>query len=772
MSHHLRTASRTARTSRTTRTRRTVTTTAAIAVALATGPIALLPATAHAAGTADAAEVAIPAPDAYGDGTEKVLSTGPQGVLHYEGGDYLWTTTYNRTTKAVRELDGVPQDAIVRGHDDYNRVSYTKPRADGGTDLVRIGVEDPRNSGTMTVPAGYLNLRISAGWVLATVDQGDGTYQLRVARGGAPANDPVVQLPAGATTGAEPVLLGSWYNQLVIGYRTADGTPGYGILTGFNGKVVPLPVTGDASNFRSTQNHISWFTREGQPGVRVMQRDSTAAPRIVPLDTRSPDSKVTTFVVGDNVLWYEGDSGPLHLTPFGGADKERTLLTEVEQTFLRAEGGGSLIALGKDADGKRAVHSFSIDGLNLVSDLRVREVPGGKTADGKIQALSLDRGLLRYVNSLEGKETSHGVDLGTGLDPVKGEALPDFPGAAAGRFADGTDEGFARLVPDPDTGTDTLVTGDDPEHPVDSFPLPGTDGRILDTAPEFVLYEAAGRQYVVDTARDLVVREQPAQAAVLEQKWLVKAAPNKPGTVKEFNVRNGKLTRTIALGTACVPDELQRSGSLLYWSCAAQDAAGVSDLATGRTYPAPASGALLGDRFLAHRDASGDLRLTSLKPEGGTADLGTVTGLKQPAHGDGRGTTWTLDAGAGKLAWVDTDDTVHVTAPQQAVSPPRIARTAAPGALARSGSGEWAATWWLSKPAASWRVTLTHSATGEVVRTWTGEGARSAVRVAWDGTSDAGTPVAAGAYTWKVAATPADGTGAKAKATGTVQVTE
>ncbi|MER6997714.1 FlgD immunoglobulin-like domain containing protein [Streptomyces sp. NPDC000410] len=757
MSHHLRTTSH---------TRRSRHTAIAIAAVLAAGLATALPATAHAA-EAEAVEVLIPAPDAYGEGTETVLATGSQGVLHHEGGEYLWTNTYNVLTKPVPALDGVPQDAIVRGHDEFNRVNYTKPREDGGTDLVRVGIEDPRNTSTIRVPAGYLNPRVANGWVLATVDQGDGTYQLRVARGGDVASDPVVQLPAGATTGAEPVLLGAWSNQLVIGYRTADGTPGYGVLTAYNGRVAPLPVTGEASSFRITQNTVSWFTRSGEPGVRVMPRGSTAAPRIVPLATQSTDSKVTSFVVGDNVLWYEGDGGPLRLTPFAGAETERTLLSDTEQAFLRAEGDGSLVVLGKGADGKRAVHLFHVNGLGLVSDLLMRQVPRVKTADGAIEALSLDRGQLRYVNSLAGTKTLHGKDIGTGLDPADGAALADLPGLAAGRFADGTDEGLARLVTDPDTGADVLVTGDDPKQPADSFPLPGTGGRILDTAPEFVLYEAGGRQYVVDTARDLIVREQPAQGAVLEQKRLFKAAPNKPGTVRVINLSSGELVRTVALGTTCVPSELQHSGTLLYWSCASQDAAGVRDLATGRTYPAPASGVLLGDRFLAHRDTAGDLRLTGLRADGGTADLGTVTGLKQPAGGDGRGTTWTLDAGAGKLAWVGADDTVHVTAPQHAVSALRVARTAAP----RTAAGEWAAAWWLSKPAASWQVTLTHRATGEVVRTWTGEGTRSAVRVTWDGTSESGTPVATGGYTWRLTATPADGTGADATASGVVKIT-
>ncbi|MFF2567083.1 FlgD immunoglobulin-like domain containing protein [Streptomyces sp. NPDC058084] len=763
MSRHLRTISRTRRTRR-------AATVAAVAAVLAAGPAVVLPATAHAA---EAAEVLIPAPDAYGDGAETVLATGGQGVLHREGGGYLWTNTYNSATKPVPELDGVPEAAIVQGHDEFNRAVYTRAREDGGTDLVRIGVEDPSFTRTSTLPAGYLHPRVANGWVLATVDQGGGNYQLRVARGGDPAVDPVVRLPAGATTGAEPVLLGAHSNRLVIGYRNADGTAGYGVLTAYNGTVEPLPVTGDASSFRITQETVSWFSRSGEQGVRVMARaNMAAAPRVVPLATQAADSKVTSFVVGDNVLWYEGDGGPLRLTPFAGAEVERTLLSDVETAFLRAEGGGSLVALGKGADGRRAIRHFSVDGSGLVFDLLLREVPGAKTEDGHIQALSLDRGRLRYVNSLVGKETLHGSGIGTGLDPARGAALPDFPGLAADRFADGTDEGLARLVEDPATGADVLVTGDDPEHPTDRFTLPGKGGRIIDTAPEFVLYEAAGRQYVVDTARDAVVREQPAQAAVLEQKWLLKPALKEPGTVRVVNLLTGKVTETVTLGTACVPDELQRSGTLLYWSCASLGVAGVRDLATGRTYPAPASGVLLGDRFLAHRDGSGDLRLTALRGDGGTADLGTVTGLKQPASGDGRGTTWTLDARAGKLAWIGTDDTVHVTAPQQGVSPLDVARTAAPRTLVRGGDAEWGAAWWLSKPAASWRVTLTHRATGEVVRTWTGAGTLSAVRVSWDGTSDAGTPVATGAYTWQLTSTPADGVGAEATASGVVRLTD
>ncbi|WP_426498873.1 FlgD immunoglobulin-like domain containing protein [Streptomyces sp. D54] len=765
MSRHLYTSSRYRRTGRTAGA-------AAIAVVLAGGLATALPVTAHAAGTAEAAaaaEVLIPAPDAFGEGPEKILATGRYGVLHREGDDYLWTNSYNSRTRVVTELASVPENLLVGGHDEHNRAIYTQQRADGGTDVVRIGIEDPAFTSTMTVPAGYLNLRFAAGWVLATVDKGDGTYEMRVARGGAPSADPVVRLPVGATTDARPVVLGGQGSEVLIGYRLADGSPGYGILTAYDGRVKPLPVTGDASSFRLTQMTVSWFSRNGSggQGVRVMPRSGTGTPQVVPLATQSPEREVTSFVVEDNIVWHEGVGGPLRLTPITGADTERTLLPSVEFAQLRAEGYGDVLALGKDADGKRAIHVFTQDGSGTVFDLVMREVPKVKTADGEIGALSLDRGRLRYVNSLVGKDTLHGKAVGTGLDPAEGARLADFPGLAAGRFADGTDEGLARLVTDPGTGADVLVTGDDPDQQAPGLPLPGTGGRILGASPEFVLYQAGGRQYVVDTARDLIVRDQPAQGAVLDGDRLIKSAPSKPGTVNVVNPRTGTVTGTHDIGSDCVPGELQRSGTLLYWSCASEDAAGVYDTASHRDYPAPVSGVLLGDRFLAAREASGDLRLTALGSEGSTADLGTVTGVKPAATGDGRGSTWTLDADAGKLAWVGTDDTVHVTAPQQAVSPLSVTHSTVP----TTSAGEWGATWWLSKPAASWKLTLVRRATGETVRTWTGEDTRGTVKVGWDGTSGSGGPVPTGGYTWRLTAAPSDGTGADATASGTLRVT-
>jgi hypothetical protein len=212
-----------------------------------------------------------------------------------------------------------------------------------------------------------------------------------------------------------------------------------------------------------------------------------------------------------------------------------------------------------------------VDGSGLVFDLRLREVTPVTVAYGSIEALGLDRGTVRYVNALQETEWLHGKDVGTALDPSAGDDLPVHGDSAPGRFADGGDEGLARLVADADNGgKDVLVTGDAPDRPVDRLPLPAADGRILDVSPEYVLYESKGpyqRQYVIDIVRDRIVKEQAIQAAALDYSTLWTPSPDRPGTVIATDLRTGKQTDTLSLGASCTPEELQSNGTLLYWSC-------------------------------------------------------------------------------------------------------------------------------------------------------------------------------------------------------------
>ncbi|MGY0055736.1 FlgD immunoglobulin-like domain containing protein [Streptomyces sp. LZ34] len=748
----------------------------AVTLTLASGvAVSLPPATARAA---DATEVVIPSPDAYGDRAETLLSTGGNGVLHQEQGSksYLWTNTYNRQTIPVKALDGVARESFFSQHDQSNRVAYATTDADGGTTITLLNI-DQNTKSTLRLPDGYAHPRVHGGFVLASRTLEDGTYELRVLRGrsGDTPYDIQVRLPADATAESEPVLLGVEGTSLLIRYRTGS-THGYGILNGLTGAVAPLPVTGEASSFRITRDAVTWFSRQDEQGVRVLPRDgTTTTPRVVPLTPQSADSEVTAYTVGRNVLWHEGDRGPLRLTPIDGAETSRVLLTEIEQGLQGSD--STLTALGRDADGTRAIHHFAVDGSGLVFDLPLREVTPVTEAYGSIQALGLDRGTVRYVNALQQTERLHGKDVGTALDPSAGDDLPVHGSSAPGRFADGGDEGLARLVADAaNGGKDVLVTGDDPDRPADRLPLPAAGGRILDVSPEYVLYESQGpykRQYVIDIVRDRIVREQATQAAALDYATLWTPSPDRPGTVIATDLQTGKQTDTVSLGTSCTPEELQSNGTLLYWSCPEQGEAGVQDPATGLTYPASSDDALLGDGFIAsHNEVDGALSLTGLNEDGTTTDLGTVLGVKPTSAADSRGVTWAVDRRAGKLAYVDRAETVHIFAPQHDVSALSVPDRSVPATWNRGEeTAAWNAQWWLSKPATSWKLTLHNRDTDAEVRTWTGKSAASTVKVSWDGTTTDGPTAPDGDYTWTLTATPADGQGDPVTVSGALVIT-
>ncbi|WP_369382454.1 FlgD immunoglobulin-like domain containing protein [Streptomyces sp. cg36] len=739
-------------------------------LALASSAVLTAPTAARAA---DPAGVLIPAPDAYADRADTLLSTSNNGVLHQEEGaaGYLWTNTYNRRTVPVTALDGVPREAVFTQHDEYDRAAYATT-VDGTTTITLVNVE--QNTTTrLTLPQGYTHPQVSVGFVLATRETADGGHELRALRpsGSGTPYDVAVRLPSGATAEAEPVVYGGESTSLVIRYRLGSSY-GYGTLNGISGAVAALPVTGDATGFRITREVITWFTRQGGQGVRVLARATpNAAPKVLPLSLKSADSEVTPYVVGRNVLWTEGRGGALNLTPIDGAETPRVLLTEFEQGLERSD--SMLTALGRTSDGTRAIHLFTVDGSGLVFDLPLRELKPVKKADGSVRALGLDRGTVRFADALPGSVRLHGKDVGTGLDPVAGADLPVFDAAAPGRFADGADQGLARLVADPDSGNDVLLTGDDPAAPAHRLPLPAAGGRIVDASPSHVLYRtpgADGRNYVVDTARDTIVQDQPASAASLDHSTLWTAQPDGSGTLIATDLRTGRQSGAVALRAGCVPDDLQTNGRLIYWSCTGQDRAGVYDATADVAYPAPAHDVLLGDGFLAQRVTGDDgVRLTGLNEDGTTADLGSVSGVKDSA-GDGRGVTWAVDRHAGKIAFVDRDDTVHVTAVRRTLSPLALADSSVPGAF-RPGGAAWDARWWLSKPAASWKLTLRSRDTGAVVRTWTGSATRGTVPVSWDGTATDGTTASVGGYTWALTAAPADGQGPSLRASGTLDVT-
>ncbi|MFJ9818688.1 FG-GAP-like repeat-containing protein [Streptomyces sp. NPDC101151] len=708
--------------------------------------------------------VAIPAPDADADRRITVVTGGRTGVLYQEEGTdgYVWSNT----RKVVPALNGVPAQSIFFTSDYDNRVYYSTTADDGGITITELSL-DTGASRTLALPSGYRHPQVSSGYVLASQQQADGTYEYRVTRFNG--TDIQVQLPAGATAEAAPEMPASDGSQFVVRYRK-DGRAAYGIVDGVSGAVTPLQVSGPASSFRLTDAWVSWYTREDGTGIRIRARGSAGgSPGVRTVPTSSPDTDVTSFVVGNSLLWYEGSGGALRNLSLG-ADTA-PLLTDVEQAW---QNGESVAVIGRaTADSPRTLYLLTGSGGSEVSVTPWHTV-SPVHHDGSVGALGLDRGTVRLLNTLGGTSTLHSQDVGTALTPAGGAPLTPAAtsgSTGAGRFADGGDEGLAQLTTDPATGNDILTTAADPSGPI---ALPAKNGRILDVSPQYVLYTGGGKQYVVDITAGTVVREQKAQAAVLDHStlWTPSATA---GQVVATSLRTGKAVRTVDTGGGCTPDDLRTNGTLLYWSCRALQKAGIKNLAyMDKTYYAPVGDVLLGDGFYGYYDpARKSIRLTEVHNDV-TDSLGEITGVTSTAAADTRGVTWAVDRGSNKVAYVDADSTVHVVGAYDytwLASKLTAPDSSAPSSFAvTGGAARWDGRWWLSKPAASWQVTLKSNTTGAVLRTWQGGPARSAVRVSWDGRTQGGALVPNGAYTWTLTAAPADGNGAALSASGTVKV--
>ncbi|MFJ1972906.1 FG-GAP-like repeat-containing protein [Streptomyces sp. NPDC087903] len=729
---------------------------------------------APASATAAPAAVVIPAPGAGVDGEVELLAGSHLGALYQEEGTsgYVWS----RTGKVVTALDGVPAESIVPMYDYDNRVAYTTVGDDGRTTIVLLDLDDS-TSRTMTLPAGYSKPQMSGGFVLVSAELEDGSHEYRIVRtttSGSMYEVPV-RLPAGASAEAEPEILARDNAEFVVRYQQ-DGRAAYGIVDGVDGSVQALQVTGPANSFRLTSAWVSWFTREGEDGIRLRARSSPGGtPGIRPVTTQSPDSEVTSFVVGDNLLWYEGSGGTLHKQSLDG-EPAGTALADVEQIM---QTGDAVTAVGRvTADGTRAILHLSQDGTGAVFVNTLHVVPPVRHY-GTVGALSLDRGTVRFLNTLRGTPTLHSQDVGTAMAPADGSALTataPSPGTGLGRFADGGDEGLAQLTTDPATGKDVLTTADDPAGDI---ALPATGGRILDVSPQYVLYAGSGgtgTQYVVDIAAGEVVREQEAQAAALDHATLWTPSTT-GGSVVATSLRTGEVLRTVDAAPGCTPDDLRTNGTLLYWSCAGLHKAGIKKLdGTGQAYPAPVGEVLLGDGFYAYLDpATRSIQSVEIANDV-TEPLGEITGVAATEAFDNRGFTWSVDRRSNKIAYLgSSDNAVHVVSAHTytwLASRLSVPDSTVPAAFAADGgAARWTGRWWLSKPAASWQLTLRSDATGAVPRTWQGGPARSAVDVSWDGRSQAGALVPNGAYTWTLTAAPADGAEAMAPLSGSLKVT-
>ncbi|GHG21244.1 FG-GAP-like repeat-containing protein [Streptomyces hydrogenans] len=243
------------------------------------------------------------------------------------------------------------------------------------------------------------------------------------------------------------------------------------------------------------------------------------------------------------------------------------------------------------------------------------------------------------------------------------------------------------------------------------------------------------------------------------------------GKVSAVDVRTGKAAATVDLGTGCGAfTELAVTGKWIFRRCASDRGAVVvhdreRSLSVWTRVPRDAK-PLLGDGFLTYAESYGSWLYVEDVRSGEAMDrpVGQMVG-----HADQYvGQSWTVDRFGGGVAFIDPWQSVRVTGLGGVTS--RLTAIDADTPAANIKSGVWKPRWWLSKPGASWTLTLRHKVSGKTVRTLTGGEARGIVAPSWDGKDAAGKYVANGAYTWSLTVKPADGQGADLTASGNVAV--
>ncbi|MEV6683111.1 hypothetical protein AB0N09_40590 [Streptomyces erythrochromogenes] len=241
------------------------------------------------------------------------------------------------------------------------------------------------------------------------------------------------------------------------------------------------------------------------------------------------------------------------------------------------------------------------------------------------------------------------------------------------------------------------------------------------------------------------------------------------GAVAATDLRTGQITKRVDLRTGCRAGELQVTGDWFYTWCS-RNAANYTYSAfhapTGKAFPLPfadteRSEAKLGDGYVVNQTRNG-LYLYNLRS-------GAVV-REHTAYLPTYWRQWTVDRFGGGVAYIDdTDakDEVHVVGVTGKSSPLTVIDQSIPATVKAKSTTSGNTRWWLSKPAASWKLTVrdTDSGITSVIRS--GGEARGLIDVAWNGTDQNGKRLYGGVHEWTLTVQPADG-GAALKSTGTL----
>ncbi|MFD9331033.1 FG-GAP repeat domain-containing protein [Streptomyces sp. NPDC060065] len=534
----------------------------------------------------------------------------------------------------------------------------------------------------------------------------------------------------------------------------------------------PLP---SPYSVKISPEYLAVYGGVGSSKVSVYSRaDLTAAPVEVTLDgadTVAPADDLS--VVGDWLVHRPGNGGKVTAVPIAGGDPV-TLFTS-SNTGISAGPDGSAVVIGRtgaDDWGVQRIHAGE-DGKPVVTMAKALPKP-----PYKIQGLALEQGRLLVGDA------SWGNTRDSYVRTVAATGTPEF---GARSSYDGTDsflfdcppaEGGCRIFGSADDRAvwlskntadyDRLYVNGPAQYDYRYHNVPA-GGQITDVSGRYVIHTTATRQTVLhldDYGTPEVTRTPTAAALSGDVLW---SAGTSPAQVTAYNLSTQKTTETLTLDSGCTPTELQALGRYLYWTCDGK--AGVYDRTAKKSVPVPADEAKLGDGYVVtHDKQAGKLTLTTVAD--GTAASRVIGDLPDTGVSQ-RDVRWTVDESGANAAYVDEKEQVHLVPSGVTQQPLRLLgpaqNTAWLDANLTDPTYYAPTTVLLSKPAASWRMTVRSKATGKVVDTVDGGEARGELKAGWDGVTGKGL-APNGLYDWTLSVTPADGVGALVETHGTFRL--
>ncbi|MFF5500005.1 FG-GAP-like repeat-containing protein [Streptomyces aquilus] len=738
---------------------------AALAVLAATAGGITGAATASA-GTALAAEKVFQS-DRYVPRADRIRSAGPSGYLHVQEGrsGFLWTSY---ATGATVELGKLPSLEIP---------GYLGSSSDVVAEVVsptgKVVLKDMAAGTSTEVALSHGTYQATFGThVLTQARDADGNRTPWLYGAGAPADGTAVEgWPTGVTS--DFTVLGGDSTTAVLNYAQPNGMQHLVVVD-----LASAKVTGDVvlnvvpTGVALSADRLVWWS--GLWSAHVLDRSDLSAPATA---LRLPGTEGTPSVgIAGNWLvvarsvpanpqdWVDKSGERLMAVPLTGGDPV-TLLRHAN-TSLMAAPDGDLLAVGGADSGDWAVRRVADTRAAAPTLTGLTAVP---PIAAKIDRLSLQNGMLA---------TDEADASFMGAYYTRPIAADGTPGASTWQAWDGynvgpyaTGDGRAvTFTADSDPAGGSYVQSVFKNDAAGFFRMPSAAGSLLDVTGRYAIVNGSSpaKQYIGDLGvysdlQPIVTRSVTAASVWGTKVWTPGSGT---GVVTAKDLKTGKVTDTIATGAPCVAKELQVVGRWIYWSCGATSTAGVWDRTAKKNIAVPSGEALLGDGYVVRHDtAAGALLLTSFAD--GTAATRKIGDLA--AGGSSRrGVTWTVDKFGGPVAYVDADRRIHLVPSNVATQALGVIESQVTG---NSGGEEW---WqWrglLSKPAASWKATLTSKATGKVVRTLAGGEVSGNLTTRWDDRDDKGAYVPNGTYTFKLTAQPADGSGPALSVTKTVRV--